>query len=92
MVNAFVLINLVEGGKNVRDTAESLLAVDGITEVYTIAGEYDFICVIRVKDNVALSRIVTQELVHKDGIRHTKTLFALDAYAKIDLESVYLHK
>ncbi len=89
MVNAFVLIN-IEGEKNVREIAESLLAVGGVTEVYSIAGEYDFVCVVRVEDNAALSRIVTEELIHKDGIRHTKTLFALNAYAKIDLESVYL--
>lgn len=87
MVNAFVLINIE--GKDVRGIVNNLLAVDGVTEVYPVAGEYDILCVIRVADNPTLSRIVTDEIIHKEGVRHTKTLFALDAYAKVELERVF---
>jgi DNA-binding Lrp family transcriptional regulator len=87
MVTAFVLINIE--GKSVRETAKSLIAIDGVTEVYPIAGEFDFVAVVRVKDNVALSRIITDEIIHKKGVLTTKTLFALDVYSKIDLQSVY---
>lgn len=83
MVNAFVLINI--NGKNIKEIAKSLLAIKGVTEVYPVAGEYDFLAVVRVKDNETLARIITEELIHKEGVRHTKTLFALDAHAKIDL-------
>lgn len=87
MVNAFVLINIE--GKDVRGIVKGLLAVEGVTEVYPVAGEYDILCVIRVSDNPTLSRIVTEEIIHKEGVRHTKTLFALDAYAKVDLEKAF---
>ena len=76
-------------GKNIREIAESLIAIDGVTEVYPIAGEYDFIAVVRVHDNEAMSRIITEELIYKEGIRHTKTLFALDSYSKIDLAEAF---
>ena len=88
MVTAFVLINVE--GKDVRKTAEALHAVDGVTEVYTVAGEYDLIAVIRVADNQTLSKVVIEEVVHKRGVRHTKTLFALDAISSVDLESVFV--
>ena len=87
MINAFVLINIE--GKDVKQIAEGLLAVDGVSEVYPIAGEYDILCIVRVQDNSTLSRIVTEEIIHKKGIQHTKTLFALDSYSKVDLESVF---
>ena len=87
MVTAFVLINI--DGKDIRGIANDLLSADGVTEVYPIAGEYDLLCILRVNDNSTLSRIVTEEIIKKEGVRTTKTLFALDAYAKVDLEEVF---
>ncbi len=87
MVTAFVLINIE--GKNVRETAKSLIAIDGITEVYPIAGEFDFVAVVRVKDNMTLSRIITDDIIHKPGVRSTKTLIALDVFSHIDLQTVF---
>ncbi len=88
MVNAFVLINI--DSKDVKGIAESLLEVEGVTEVYPVAGEYDFICVVRVDDNHRLSEVVTEQIIHKPGIRHTKTMFALTAYSKIDLDKAFM--
>ena len=87
MVNAFVLVNISE--KNIRKIATDLIEVNGVTEVYPVAGEYDFLVVIRVEDNVTLSQIITDEIIHKDGVRHTKTLFALDVYSQFDLKSIF---
>ncbi len=87
MVNAFVLINIE--GKNIREIAKNLIDVNGVTEVYPVAGEFDFIVVIRVRDNAKLSRIITEEIIHKEGVRHTKTLFAFDAYSNVDLEQAF---
>jgi DNA-binding Lrp family transcriptional regulator len=90
MVSAFVLINISD--KDIKAIAERLLEVDGVTEVYPIVGEYDFICVVRVKDNSKLSEVVTEKIIHQPGIRHTKTLFALEAYSNLDLEGLFFAK
>lgn len=87
MVNAFVLVNTTE--KRIREIARGLLQVHGVTEVYPVAGEYDFLVVVRVPDNAMLSHIITEEIIHKPGVRQTKTLFALEAYAKVDLDAVF---
>ena len=87
MVNAFVLINI--NNNSPRELAKCLLSVEGVTEVYPIAGEYDLLAVVRVADNAKLSHIVTEEIFHKDGVRHTKTLFALDCFSKVDLTEVF---
>ncbi len=87
MVNAFVLVNIE--GKNVREIGEDLLEVPGVTEVYPVAGEFDFLVVVRVKDNATVSQIVIDGIYHKPGVRHIKTLFALDSHSKVDLAKVF---
>jgi len=87
MVNAFVLITIDR--KDIKTLAETLLKIKGVTEVYPVAGEYDLICVVRVADNATLSQVVTEKIIHTKFIRHTKTLFALDAYSKVDLAKVF---
>ncbi len=87
MVNAFVLINIQD--KDVHGLAEKLLAIPGVTEVYPIAGEYDFLCIIRVKDNETLSEVLTRHIIHQEGVRHTKTLFALGCFSKVDIKKVF---
>ncbi len=87
IVNAFVLINM--DGKDVKGLAERLVKVKGVTEVYPVAGEYDMICVVRVKDNSTLTKVVTEKLLHMKGVRHTKTLFAMDVYSKFDLAKLF---
>ena len=87
MVTAFVLIHI--DTKDVGRIADDLLAVDGVTEVYAVAGEYDLVAVIRVLDNQTLSKLILEEVIHKRGVRHTKTLFALNAYSRIDLADAF---
>ena len=87
MVTAFVLINIDR--KDVRGLARTLADLEGVTEVYPVAGEHDLICVVRVMDNARLSQVITDEIIHLDGVRHTKTLFALDAYTDIDLAQAF---
>ena len=87
MINAFVLITIDD--KNIREMAHRLMGVTGVTEVYPVAGDYDFVAVVRVGDNATLSRVITEEIVRLPGISSTKTLFALESYSRVDLESVF---
>ncbi len=88
MVTAVVLINVERS--ELKNTVDSLLEVDGVTEVYTVAGEYDLVAIIRVSDNERLSSIVADELTHNfKGITHAKTLFALGAHSRYDLEKIF---
>lgn len=88
MVTGIVLIN-VERPK-LNSVIENVLKVNGVKEVYTVAGEYDMVAMIRVADNEKMSHIVADVMPHHiDGIVHTKTLIALKAYSEIDLESVF---
>ncbi|OGV58013.1 MAG: AsnC family transcriptional regulator [Lentisphaerae bacterium GWF2_52_8] len=88
MVTAVVLIN-VERPK-LNQVINEIMALEGITEVYSVAGEYDLVAMVRVKDNHQLSVIVADKMPHQiEGITHTKTLIALKAYSEFNLESLF---
>ena len=83
MVTAFVLMN-VETGR-LRTLADELLQIDGITEVYSVAGTWDLVAVARVREHEALSDLITERVASLRGIVRTETLIAFRAFAKRDL-------
>lgn len=87
MVTAFVLIHVEH--KRLADVADRLLALNGVTEVHVVAGEYDMVAVLRVADNRSLSELITGHIVHTPGVDRTKTLFALESFSRYDLEQIF---
>ena len=87
MVTAFVLLNVERG--RINAVAETLGDVPGIAEVYSVAGRYDLVAVLRVKTNEALADLVTKSIRDVDGITHTETLIAFRAYSRHDLEAIF---
>ncbi|MDD5698438.1 MAG: Lrp/AsnC ligand binding domain-containing protein [Victivallaceae bacterium] len=88
MVTGIVLINAERS--RLDSVVESLMNIDGITEVYTVAGEYDLVAMIRVQDNKQLADIVARHMTRNvDGIKYTKTLISLEANTKVDLCGVF---
>ena len=87
MVTAFVLINADEAKP--EQTAARLLTFDGVTEVHIVAGEYDMVATLRVADNRDLLGVITERILHTDGVERTKTLIALQTHSRIDLDKVF---
>jgi DNA-binding Lrp family transcriptional regulator len=83
MITAFIMFT-VEPGR-VKPLAEQLLEIDGIAEVYSVAGPYDLIAIARVKEHDALSDLVTEHIAGLGGIARTQTLTAFRAFSKRDL-------
>lgn len=83
MITALVLLN-VEPGR-VKTLAEELLEIDGVTEVYSVAGPYDLVAIVRVREHDQLSDLVTEKIAARPGIEHSETLIAFRAFAKRDL-------
>ena len=87
MVSAVVLL-VVEKSK-VNDVAERLVELPGITEVYSVAGQYDLVAVLRVKDNDALAELVTGKMLMLQGIVRSETLIAFRVLSRYDLERMF---
>ena len=87
MLSAIVLIECEKG--TIKNTAQALAEMKGISEVYSVAGQVDLVAVIRVADNDSLAEIVTSQMLLVPGILRTETLIAFRVYSKHDLESMF---
>ena len=87
MITALVLITAEPG--HVRALAEELLEIDGVTEVYSVAGPYDLVAIVRVKEHDQLSDLVTDRIATRGGIVSSETLVAFRAFAKRDLGQLW---
>jgi len=87
MVTAIVLI---QGERDkLPETAEALTKVPGVSEVYSVAGDYDLVAIVRVKEHEQLADVVTADILKMEGIAHTNTLIAFKSYSKHDLERMW---
>ena len=87
MVSAIVLLKIE---RNLINTvADQLSALDGISEVFSVAGQYDLVAILRVSTNNALADLVTSKMLQVDGITESETLIAFKAYSKHDLEAMF---
>lgn len=87
MVTAIILIKAERGG--VERASQSLLKVKGITEVYSVAGEFDIVAIARVRQNEALAKLVTEDMLQIEGIARTETLIAFRQYSNFDLAAMF---
>jgi DNA-binding Lrp family transcriptional regulator len=87
MVSAVILL-VVEKSK-VNEVAEKLVELPAITEVYSVAGQYDLVAVARVKNNEGIADAVTNKMLKIDGIVRSETLIAFRAFSRHDLERIF---
>ncbi|HZU00452.1 MAG TPA: Lrp/AsnC ligand binding domain-containing protein, partial [Ktedonobacteraceae bacterium] len=71
MVSALVLINAQRG--QVNETAQRLLEIEGVAEVYSVTGEYDLVALLRLHRYEDLAEVVTEHMVKIPAITRTNT-------------------
>ncbi len=87
MVHAFVLIDAEPA--RVADLAVELAEVDGVAEVYSVAGHADIVAVVRVRQHDQLAAVVTRGISQLPGVTDTRTLIAFQSYSRHDLEAIW---
>jgi DNA-binding Lrp family transcriptional regulator len=87
MITAIVLIHADR--RMINETAQELINMDGVSEVYSVAGQWDLVAVARVKNNELLAEIVTNHMLRLPGILKTETLIAFRAFSRYDLEKLF---
>jgi DNA-binding Lrp family transcriptional regulator len=66
-----------------------LAEVPGVTEVYTVTGDWDFVAIVRVRQHEELASVVTRELAGLEGIERTQTMVAFQQHSRHDLEAIF---
>lgn len=87
MVTSIILINTER--TKINEVAEQLAEMDGISEVYSVSGNYDLIVVVRVKTNDDLANLVTKKLLSINAILKSETMLAFKAFSRHDLEAMF---
>ena len=87
MTTAIVLIHAER--TKLTLVGEKLAEIQGITEVYSVGGNVDFVAIIRVPNNDALAELVTEKLATVEGIAKTETMVAFRAFSRYDIASMF---
>jgi len=87
MVTSIILMN-VERAK-INEIAEQLKELPGISEVYSVSGNYDLLAIVRVPTTEDLATLVTSGMTGLDAITKTETMLAFKAYSRHDLEAMF---
>ena len=87
MINAVVLLKI--RNDRINEVAESMLELKGVSEVYSVAGQYDLVAILRAPDDQGIASVVTEKILKIEGLISSETLIAFRAYSKHDLGRMF---
>ncbi len=87
MTHAVILIKAER--EALPELGGTLADVEGVTEAYSVTGEWDFVAILRVREQEDLAEVVTQQLARVPGIAETYTMVAFEAFSRHDLEAMF---
>ena len=87
MLTAFLLVKSTREG--LTRLGSELAGVEGVAEVYTVTGEWDFVAIVRVREHDDLAKLVTNDLTRLEGIERTQTMVAFQQFSAYDLEAMF---
>jgi DNA-binding Lrp family transcriptional regulator len=73
----------------IAEAAEVLADIDGVSEVHSVAGEFDLIAIVRVPQHADLARVIPGGIAKVDGVQRTETLISFQVYSRHDLERLF---
>ncbi|MFJ5259216.1 Lrp/AsnC family transcriptional regulator [Streptomyces sp. NPDC088387] len=87
MITAIVLIKT--SVDRIPEIAESIAALENITEVFSVTGTYDLIAMVRVKEHEDLAEVIPGRISKIPGVEGTDTHVAFRTYSQHDLEAAF---
>jgi DNA-binding Lrp family transcriptional regulator len=87
MITAIVNVNAAVD--RIPEVAQAIADLDGVTEVYSVAGDVDLVAMVRVRRHEELAEVIAGRLNKVAGVLSTQTLIAFQAYSKHDLEATF---
>jgi DNA-binding Lrp family transcriptional regulator len=83
-------IVLIEAERGAMPTLGGRLAeIDGVGQVYSVTGSWDFVAIVHLKHHEQLADVVTAGIGQVEGVARTQTMVAFEAFSKHDLEALF---
>ncbi len=73
----------------IAEAAEAIAQIGGVSEVYSVAGEFDLVAIVRVSEHDDLAKVIPGGISRVEGVERTETLIAFQVYSKHDLERLF---
>jgi DNA-binding Lrp family transcriptional regulator len=87
VITAIVNVNCAVD--RIPEVAQAIADLDGVSEVYSVAGDVDLVAIVRVRRHEDLHDVIAGRLNKIDGVLATQTLIAFQAYSRHDLEATF---
>ena len=87
MITAIVLITA--DVDRIPEVAQEVAELDGVSEVYSVAGDADLIAMVRVREHDQLASVIADRLNKVKGVTGTATHIAFQTYSRHDLEAAF---
>lgn len=73
----------------IAEAAQAIADLEGVSEVYSVAGEFDLIAIVRVPRHEDLAQVIPGGIAKVEGVERTETLISFQVYSKHDLERLF---
>jgi DNA-binding Lrp family transcriptional regulator len=81
---------LVEAERDALQSLGGTLAdLEGVSEAWSVTGEWDFVAIVRVPRHEQLAEVITGQLVRLPGVARTQTMVAFEVFSKHDLDAMF---
>ncbi|MGH3415380.1 MAG: Lrp/AsnC family transcriptional regulator [Actinocrinis sp.] len=87
MVTAIVMIKT--DVDRIPEVAQEVSGLDGVSEAYSVTGEWNLIAIVRVRAHEELAEVIPGRLNKIPGVVRTETHIAFRAYSSHDLEAAF---
>ena len=87
MITAIVMVNAAVD--RIPEVAQAIADLDGVSEVYSVAGDVDLVAMVRVRRHEDLHETIAGRLNKVEGVQATQTLIAFQSYSRHDLEATF---
>ncbi len=87
MTHAIVLIQAERSA--LATLGGDLADIEGVAEAYSVTGDWDFVAILRLRQQEQLAQVVTGELSQLRGVIRTQTMVAFEVYSRHDLEALF---
>lgn len=73
----------------IPETAQAIADIGDVSEVYSVAGDYDLVIMVRTRTHDDLARVVSEEIAKIEGVERTQTLVAFKVFSRHDVEALF---
>ena len=83
------IVRVTAATSRIPEVAQAIADLDGVSEVYSVAGDVDLVAIVRVREFDQVADVIAGHLDKVEGVIDTETNIAFRAYSRHDLDAAF---